>query len=193
MDVKQAIRERRSTLLFDRSRAVPRAQIEELLKLSVWAPNHKLTQPWRFSVLDHAALREMARAVFTEMTEAGLMPADENLDEHLDQFPPMAVIVSQSPPRDPDDPEMALEDYASCCCVAQNVMRAAHAEGIGTMWLTGPLAGARLVAKALGLESDSRIVALIAVGYPQEGVRERRGLRDEPEITWLTGSLAAAG
>lgn len=83
-----------------------------------------------------------------------------------------------------------MEDYAACCCVAQNFMLAAHAEGIGTMWLTGPMAMASAAAERLDLEEGSKIVGLIAVGYPREGMRKRSGLRKEPSVTWLTAASA---
>ena len=190
MDVREAIRERRSVLLFN-EQPVARQLLDDLIQLSVWAPNHRLTEPWRFHVLDRPALRELGTAVFAEMVEAGLLPPDHDESEHLDQLPPTGVIISQIPPGTPDDPVLDLEDYAACCCVAQNFMLAAHAEGIGTMWLTGPMAMASAVAKRLGLEEGARIVALVAVGYPREGMRKRSGMRKAPSVTWLTGAGAA--
>lgn len=190
MDVREAIRERRSVLLFD-EKPVDRELLDDLIQLSVWAPNHRLTEPWRFHVLDRPALRELGTAVFAEMVEAGLLPPDHDQNEHLDQLPPVGVIISQAPPGTPGDRLLELEDYAACCCVAHNFMLAAHAEGIGTMWLTGPMAMATTVATRLGLEEGSRVVALLAVGYPREGMRQRSGKRKSPSVTWLTAATAA--
>ncbi|MXY35807.1 MAG: nitroreductase [Dehalococcoidia bacterium] len=189
MDVREAIRERRSVLLFD-EQPVSQALLDELIQLSVWAPNHRLTEPWRFHVLDRAALRELFQAVLAEMVEKGVLPPDHDESEHMNQLPPFGVVISQAPPSIAEDPLVEMEDYAACCCVAQNFMLAAHAEGIGTMWLTGPMAMAATAAERLHLEEGSKIVGLIAVGYPREGMRKRSGLRKEPSVTWLTAASA---
>ena len=50
MELEQAIRSRRTHKAFA-PEPVPRAVLEELLELARWAPNHNLTNPWRFRVL----------------------------------------------------------------------------------------------------------------------------------------------
>ena len=54
MDAYDAIARRTSTRAFQ-DRPVPRAAIERLLDAAVRAPNHKLTEPWRFAVLTGAS------------------------------------------------------------------------------------------------------------------------------------------
>ena len=55
MDTLDAIRSRRTHKSFGRE-AVPRATLEELFDLARFAPNHRLTQPWRFRVLGPESL-----------------------------------------------------------------------------------------------------------------------------------------
>ena len=50
-DLAQLIRTRRSSLLIDAQREVPRSVVEELCELLTWAPNHKRTWPWHIAVL----------------------------------------------------------------------------------------------------------------------------------------------
>ena len=50
MDVETAIRTRRTHKAFG-PEPLPREELEELLELARWAPNHHLTAPWRFRVV----------------------------------------------------------------------------------------------------------------------------------------------
>ncbi len=61
MDVEKAIRSRRTVKAFERG-PVDRSALEELLELARWAPNHNLTNPWRFRVLGPHALAALKRA-----------------------------------------------------------------------------------------------------------------------------------
>ena len=53
----------------------------------------------------------------------------------------------------------------------QNLMLAAHARGLGSCWLSAPLFCPEAVRLALDLPSDFQPQALIAPGYPREGLR----------------------
>ena len=61
MDVETAIRTRRTHKAFG-PEPLPREQIDELLELASWAPNHHLTAPWRFRVIGPAALERLKEA-----------------------------------------------------------------------------------------------------------------------------------
>ena len=58
MNVEQAIRDRRTHKAFA-PEPVAREQLDELLELARWAPNHHLTNPWRFRVLGPQALQRL--------------------------------------------------------------------------------------------------------------------------------------
>src|SRR5687767_9279746 len=68
MDVETAIRTRRTHKAYG-AEPVPRAVLDELFDLARWAPNHHLTNPWRFRVLGPAALVRLKAAA--DALEAG--------------------------------------------------------------------------------------------------------------------------
>src|SRR3954452_12948793 len=78
MDVNEAIRSRRSISRF-RPEPVPDEALERALVAAIWAPNHHLTEPWRFTVLGEAARREFAE----RYGELQLRKAPENADDEL--------------------------------------------------------------------------------------------------------------
>ena len=61
MDVIEAIRTRRTVKAF-RPDPVPREQLERILGAARWAPNHRLTQPWRFRHVGPVALGRLMSA-----------------------------------------------------------------------------------------------------------------------------------
>ena len=186
MDIYTAIHGRRSvsTLAED---VPPRAVIERLINAAVWAPNHHLTEPWRFHVLRGAARSEMGAAVADRLEEE-LDPADSaksgairSARSRLSRAP-VVVVVSQN---GSDDPTIDLEDYAAACCATQNLMLAAHAEGLATKWRTGDMCDYRAAKDFLGLSETDRIVAYVYVGYPAVHLAPDDRERKSPEVGWL--------
>ena len=127
MDVYTAIRGRRSITGLTED-APSREAIDRIIQASVWAPNHHLTEPWRFHVLRGAA-RDAMGAMVADRLESELDPNDPASAPSIRSArvrlrrSPVVIVVSQVWS---DDPVTNLEDYASVCCATQNLMLAAH-------------------------------------------------------------------
>ena len=174
-NVRTAIRERRTIGQFS-DRPVTREQIERLLEAAVWAPNHRHTEPWRFHVVAGAAREEMAEAVAATLDEGPARAARAKLTRS-----PAFIVVSQV--RQEADPTLDLEDYAACACATQNLLLAAHAEGLAAKWSTGMLAQYPAVKEHLGLAAIDRIVAYVYLGEAAvESAPEAE--RQAPQVEW---------
>ncbi len=174
MDVHTAIRERRTIGRFS-DRPVTREQIERLVEAAIWAPNHRNTEPWCFHVVAGAAREEMARVVGAGLNEGAARAALSKLTRA-----PAFIVISQL--RQEEDPILDLEDYAACSCATQNLLLAAHAEGLAAKWSTGMLAQYPAAKKHLGLAPIDRIVAYIYLGQAADGVPEAK--RQPPDVDW---------
>ena len=168
MQVRDAIRARRSIKRFD-ARPVAREEIEALLEAAALAPNHRLTQPWRFYVLGpearHAyglALGER-KARKVEDAEKGRALRDTVAREHRDLPLMIAVAVVNT-----DDPEIREEDYAAAMMAVQNMALAAVELGLGTHIKTGGVMSDPAARAAAGVADNERIVAIVNVGTPAE-------------------------
>jgi nitroreductase len=186
MDVFAAIRHRRSAARFAPDRP-PRALIEHILDAARWAPNHHLTEPWRFIVLAGDARRELADAMATELLEAAApgtrVEAEVTGLRAKLLRAPVIVVVAQS--GRPDDPVRDLEDFAACACATQNLLLAAHASGLAAKWSTGAAAASPAAKRFLGLDPADRLVAYVYLGYPAEEARDSRR-RPAADVTrWL--------
>src|SRR6185503_12703972 len=168
MNVADAITQRRSIKKF-LDRPVTRAEIEALLEAAVLAPNHRLTQPWRFYVLGPEARRRYG-ITLGERKAKKLPDADaasavrEKTAAEYEGFPALiAVAMVQS-----ESPETREEDYAAVMQATLNIMLAAVDRGLGTHMRTGAVMDDPAARAAVGVSDGERIVAIVSVGVPAE-------------------------
>ncbi|HET6998219.1 MAG TPA: nitroreductase family protein, partial [Solirubrobacterales bacterium] len=147
MDVETAIRTRRTHKAFE-SESLPREQLEELLELATWAPNHNLTVPWRFRVVGPQALTRLKDVAGPEGAAK------------LDRCPTLVVASAALG----DDPIQNEEDLHATAVASYIVLLAAHARGLAGYWRTPGLLRAEAGREALGLPAEERSVGLLHLG-----------------------------
>jgi nitroreductase len=151
MDVEDAIRGRRTHKAYA-PEPVERELLEELLELARWAPNHHLTNPWRFRVLGAAALAKLKEAA-----------GPENAAK-LDRAPTLVVAsVVQTGDQVQDE-----EDLLATAVATYIVLLGAHAHGLVGYWRTPGVLRKPEGRAAVGLADNERFVALIYLGYPRQ-------------------------
>ncbi|HLZ72901.1 MAG TPA: nitroreductase [Dehalococcoidia bacterium] len=190
MDVIEAIHTRRTIKAY-RPDPVPRELIERVLEAAVWAPNHRLTEPWEFVVVQGAALERLA-ALRREQTAAGLRAqgtlsedqvtraADEGYRKALAAPVMIAVAMTEHA-----DPAVREEDYAATAAAIQNLMLAARGLGLGAFWSTNRVIGYPPARALLGVPEGKRIVGLVQLGYAAQQ-REGRRAPAAARTRWLT-------
>ncbi len=188
MDVIEAIRTRRSISAFLPD-PVPAEALQRILASGVWAPNHHLTEPWRFAVLGPETQHRLA-GKYAEWRMAKVPPEDEERrarvhQEGLRKFLAIPTIVAVAALQEGDD-KRRREDYAAVCCAIQNVQLAAWAEGVGVKWSTSAMISEPLAYELLGFDPERyAIIAFLYMGYPAIiPIRERKMPLDE--VIWFT-------
>ncbi|UKS27657.1 nitroreductase [Paenibacillus sp. HWE-109] len=166
MELTKLIKERRSVHQFD-YKSVPLEVVSELLDTAVWVPNHRMTQPWRFVIIQGEGRQKLADIVrkFREANEPDPVKAKEIGQKLFDKFmsvPMFIAVVLQVNA----NPAIAEEDYASASCVIHNFSLLAWEQGIGMVWETYPLLRLDAFREAFGVKPDERIIASMHVGYP---------------------------
>jgi nitroreductase len=151
VDVEQAIRSRRTHKAFARE-PVPRELLDELLSLARWAPNHHLTNPWRFRVLGPDALDRLKHAAGPEAATK------------LDRAPTLIAATAKRS----EDPVQDEEDLCATACATYAVLLAAHGRGLAGYWRTPGVLRTDQGRAALGIPADERSVALIHLGWPRQ-------------------------
>ena len=191
MEVTQAIQSRRSVGRVKQD-PVPRELVEKILESAVHAPNHKITEPWRFHVFAGKGRGELARAraelakiqAETEGEEEELA-AGRISRERKKAFRAPVVIVVVS--RGGCDEVETLENYAACAAAVQNMQLTAHALGLASIWRTGIQAYHPYMRDFFGLEDGDKIVAYLYLGYPNMEERPRRRELASSKTVWHEG------
>jgi nitroreductase len=168
--IAEAIRTRRTINDFAPQRP-PDEAILAAIELARWAPNHKLTEPWRFHLLGPQTAAAVVDLSTKLITAAKGPEAAESKRRKWATVPGWLVVTC----RKSADPFREREDYAACCCAIQNLMLALWAQGIGTKWSTGDVTRHPDFAAALGIDpSQHDVVGLIWYGYPAQIPPTRR-------------------
>jgi nitroreductase len=159
VDVEEAIRSRRTHKAYEPD-PVDRATVESLLELARFAPNHHLTEPWRFRVL--------GKATFDRLVAAGA----PNEASKLGRAP---TLVVASTVLTGDDYQNREDQFATACAV-YIVLLAAHSRGLASYWRTPALFETAEAQEILGFAENEEFVALIHLGQPATSppARERK-------------------
>ena len=151
MEVEEAIRTRRTHKVYAPD-PVDRAVLEELFELARWAPNHHLTNPWRFRVLGPRALAQLKAAAGPEAAAK------------LDRAPTLVVASSVRC----GDPVQEEEDLCASACAVYIVLLGAHARGLVGYWRTPEVLRTPAGRRAVGVPDDEQVVGLIHLGLPRQ-------------------------
>jgi nitroreductase len=167
--IADIIRQRRTIKQF-LPHPVPRDLLQELIELAVWAPNHRVNEPWRFYVLDGPARAQLG-AIAGQITQEKILAsggeaavAARKAEEAAATWSAVPTLLYVTMVQDAN-PEVDLENYGAVCCSLQNLSLAAHAAGLGTSWSSGAVAAAPALHALVGAGSNERMVGLIRLGY----------------------------
>jgi nitroreductase len=178
--VDAVIRTRRTSLLVDPDDPVPDELLALLLELATWAPNHKRTWPWRFTVITGAARHRLGAALAAVAPGLGVPP--DKVAKLPAKYARSAAVVLVWVAVDAD-PIRAKEDRDAVAAAVQNLLLAATSFGLGNYWATVPAVLEDAVRRFAQLDEDHDLVALVYLGWPTGAVSAPE--RPAPKVTWL--------
>jgi nitroreductase len=147
VEIDELIRTRRTQKAYEPG-PVDRETLDELFELARWAPNHHLTNPWRFRVLGPAALEALKAAA-----------GPENAAK-LDRAPTLvAASVVQT-----GDVVADEEDFAAAACASFIVLLGAHARGLDGYWRTPGVLRTPEGRVACGVQDGEKVLGLLHLG-----------------------------
>ena len=169
-DITKVIKTRRTTHEFVDEK-IPDELIEHAIELARWAPNHKLSQPWRFYLLGENAKHAISKANYDLVySKRGAKAAEIKMKRWL-AVPGWFVLTSQKS----SDFILERENYAACCCAAQNVMLGLWKAGIGVKWTTGSVTRHSSFCEVVGFDPGvEEVVGMFWYGKPVKIVEQRR-------------------
>lgn len=186
MDLDSAIRERRSIRKY-LPREIPQDILQEVLETALWAPSGMNRQDWELVVV-RGEQRDRLMEIVKKSQEFILPHLEALFPEKIikislqvfKDFGGAPVVVLVYMPKEIIHYDNSLDDRGhfhlefkrhsrllSASALIQNFLLAAHARGLGTCWMTGPVYMAKEINDFLGME-DRELVSLITVGYPDQ-------------------------
>jgi nitroreductase len=163
METYEAIMTRRSGAKVT-DRVPDREAIVRLLDAAVAAPNHHLTEPWRFVVLTGDALKELGNAWAEGEEQAGTDP--EKVRDKPLRAPVIITVIERPKAHLPKVIE--VEEHHAVGAAMQNILLAAHDAGLAAMLRTGNAAHLPTVRSFLRLQEGELVAGFIYVGYPPD-------------------------
>jgi F420 biosynthesis protein FbiB-like protein len=186
--VHRLLKSRRSIRRFEPA-SIPDDMLERVLESAMWAPSAHNRQPWRFAVVTGGAAQQaladaMATRLAADLRADGvpreLIKKDTGRSRRRLTGAAALVIVCLSlvdmdtypdPARQQNERVMAIQSTAMA---GQNLLLAAHAEGLGGVWMCGPLFCPDVVRQTLELPADWEPQGVIALGFPAETCHKTR-------------------
>jgi nitroreductase len=150
MDFDTLVRTRRTHKAYDPA-PVDRETLDALFDLARWAPNHHLTNPWRFRVLGPRALE-------------ALKAAEPESAAKLDRAP---TLVAVSAVQCGEDPVADEEDVAATAAASLIVLLGAHERGLGGYWRTPGVLRTPAGRAACAIEPGEKVLGLLHLGHPK--------------------------
>jgi nitroreductase len=168
MELVDAIRTRRTHKAYG-SEPVERETLDELFELARWAPNHHVTNPWRFRVLGPDSLARLKEAAGAEAAAK------------LDRAPTL-VVASAAQSGDPVQDE---EDLCAAAVASYIVLVAAHDRGLAGYWRTPEVLRRPDGRAAAGVGEDERVIGLLHLGRARQEKAPPERLAPADFVTYL--------
>jgi nitroreductase len=143
---------------------VPRQLIMDAIEAATWAPNHHLTEPWRFFLMGPDTVAKTLDLIRTIVTAAkGPELGDFKAKSWAEKPGWLTVTCRRS-----DDVLREREDYAACSVAVQNFMLYLWKAGVGSKWTTGAITRDARFFDILGLDPEREfVVGMIWFGFPK--------------------------
>lgn len=158
-----------------------RAELELLLTAAARVPDHGKLEPWRFVVLEKAALLRLSGVAASHAADVGY--DEEKTGKGVSQLAdsPLCVVVIASPKASDKIP--AIEQTLSAGAVCLSLVNAALAAGWGASWLTGWVAhDGAFASRAFDLAEGEWVAGLVHIGSTASAPPER----PRPDLATIT-------
>jgi nitroreductase len=169
VEVDEAIRTRRTHKVYG-GEPVARATLDELFELARWAPNHHMTNPWRFRVLGPVSLARLKDAAGPEAAAK------------LERAPTL-IVASVLRTGDAVQDE---EDMAAAAVASYIVLLGAHARGLAGYWRTPEVLRRPEGRAAVGVGEDEQVLGLLHLGPPRQEKEAPGRLPPGEFVTYLS-------
>lgn len=188
-EISKLIRNRRSIFPPQYSGEIVKKEIvEEMLENANWAPTHKLTEPWRFTVFSGEGLKKLAdfqaetyKKVSMENDTFNATKYDKLLSKPL----LASHIIAIGMKRDEKNLVPEIEEIEAVACAVQNMFLTATAHGIGCYWGSGGITYFEEAKAFFDLGPEDRLLGFMYLGIPKDVTPKSRRNPIKTKVRWV--------
>ena len=163
--IADTIKNRRTIHQFRTDKSPPVELIERSIEHAIWAPNHRLTQPWHFHIIGTETAEQICQLNTEIVSKKKGKKAAEIKLRRWREIPGWLLLSCEIS----DDEIRRQEDYAACCCAAQNLSLILWENGVGMKWNTGAVTRDQRFFDIVQIDRHQHsIIGLFWYGYPEE-------------------------
>ncbi len=173
--------------LYVKEKVIPEDIILQILENANYAPNHKKTEPWRFTVFTGDGLKKLSQMQADIYTKFAGEKFKEIKLKKLVDFPLMCShIIVIGMKRDETKKVREIEEIEAVACAVQNMFLTATAYGLGTYWSTGGITYLEESKPFFNLNKEDHLLGLFHLGYLHQpaGNGYKRG-SIEDKVKWV--------
>ena len=188
-EISRLIRHRRSLYPAQYSREIIKKEIiDEILENANWAPTHKLSEPWRFTVYSGEGLKKLGdfmSGLYKEVTiEKGSF--DEGNFTKLKHKPLLAShVIAIGMKRDEKERLPEIEEVEAVACAVQNMYLTATAYGVGCYWGSGGITYFEKAKSFFGMGSKDKLLGFMYLGIPKSKWPKSKRKPIQNKVTWV--------
>ncbi len=156
---------------------VPHEVIQKMLENANWAPTHRLTEPWRFTVFSGNGLLKLSdfqSGLYKKVSsEKGTF--DQQQFEKLKDKPLLCShIIAIGMKRDLKESVPEIEEIAAVSCAVQNMLLTASEAGVGCYWGSGGVTYYEEAKPFFNLEKNDKLLGFLFLGIPKKWPEGKR-------------------
>ncbi len=162
--------------------------IWQILENSNWAPNHGLTQPWRYKVFSGSGLKKLAE--FQADLYQKITPKEKFKSEKYERMKTNIlksshiIVICMKRQQSAKIPE--LEEIEAVACSVQNMALTAAAYQICSFWGSGGVTYTEELKEFLGLGEKDKCLGYLYLGYSDNPTTKSRRDPIEEKVEWIT-------
>lgn len=143
---------------------VPDELVHEAIEVATWAPNHYVSEPWRFILPGEETVGRIIDLCGEMVTAAKGAELAEHKRCSWREKPGWLIVTCQRN----EDALREREDYAACCAAVQNFTLYLWKAGVGSKWTTGAITRDARFFEIIGVDAaEAFVVGMLWFGYPK--------------------------
>ncbi len=158
--------------------------IQQILESARWAPNHKVTEPWRFKVITGLGLERLSSYLGDKYIEkAGEGYSEMKLKKMKQKALKSGAVIAICMQRDLTESIPEWEEIAAVGCAVQNMWLTAHTLNIGAYWSSPKVFTENNT--FLSLKPGEKVLGLFYMGYYEQKVMKRTPSEINSKTEWI--------